>query len=1138
MKKILSILILLACFSVSLSAQVKAGDIISGQVWDDFDPLMMCNVVEIDNNNRIVAHGVTDINGNFSFKIVSPKDKIRISYIGCQTLTLPINKKAFGKIVLKSTTQLQEVTVKAVRKTQSSGLQIPVTEISVASQTIDMKEFEGLGVTSVDEALQGRIAGLDIVANSGNLGAGTTMRLRGVSTINGNADPLVVVNGNVWTNDANADFDYSNANEEKFAELLNVNPEDIESITVLKDAAATAIWGSQGANGVIEIKTKRGARGKTKVQYSYRFTGSWQPEGYKLLNGDDYTMYLKEAYFNPRQTDEYGNSAHSNYVPEIAYNKSFSEYNMFNDNTDWRDAIKQFGQNHQHYVALSGGGEKANFRISGGYDHATGTVIKQVLDRFTTRVALDYFVNDRIKVSTNFDLTYTKNQKNYRFNYDGDNTDDDLMLGALLKMPNLSIYEEDENGNDTGRFYTMNPYLTKETGGYAASRLILADQYRMPNIVGVAYEAKNDETTVKLSPEFILAYDLLGTSEEPEKHRLKYEGQIIFDIYNLTNDTYFPGTLIAQNWHTDRYNSAGTNNYKSHSLSTRHTLTFTPHFKNESHSLLAMARFQYNNGSSSRQILGEQWMPTAEGITSPIAGGINTAFSTEAGEWKSQFFLFSLHYAYKGKYILDGTLRRDGSTKFAESRRWGNFPGLSARWNISDEPWMEKIKWISMLSIRPGWGIVGRQPDSEYLYYSKYTTGASYLGTSSVSPSNIRLAALKWEQKETWNLGFDFGFFDGMIDADLSIYTQKTTDLLMKNRVIPSSSGYSILVWQNVGAMRNNGWEFNINGHRLLKMGKFNMDFNITFANNRNEIIEMDPEVLESLNGDFNFANGSYLSRIQLNNPLGSIYGFRYKGVYRYTEYNDAIEMLGENSPELNDLNIAPVVRNENGEVVYNSAGNPKRMYFDYGGKGYEFSGGDAIYEDVNHDGQINELDIVYLGSSLPKLTGGFGFKFNYGGWQLNMQFNYRYGNKVINYARMNLESMANNYNQSRAVNWRWHNEGDIAVIPRAASTNSVITGGVVQATTFNYLGSDRFVEDASFLRLNYTQLSYTFQSKLLKQWGLSSLRLNLTVNNVFCITKYSGADPEISQAGYAPAGDNSRTPRGKSFTIGANISF
>ena len=207
-------------------------------------------------------------------------------------------------------------------------------------------------------------------------------------------------------------------------------------------------------------------------------------------------------------------------------------------------------------------------------------------------------------------------------------------------------------------------------------------------------------------------------------------------------------------------------------------------------------------------------------------------------------------------------------------------------------------------------------------------------------------------------------------------------------------------------------------------------------------------------------------------------------------------------------------------------------MYFDYNnGTKYEFVGGDATYEDINNDGSIDELDIVYLGSSLPKLTGGFGVKFNYSGFTLNLQFNYRYGNKVINYARMNIENMATNSNMSQAVNWRWHNEGDEAPIPRAATAATGVN-------TYNYLGSDRFVEDASFLRLNYAQLSYTFEPKTLKQIGISSLRLNLTVNNVFCITKYSGADPEVVQAGFAPAGDYSRTPRAKSFTLGASISF
>ncbi len=1137
MKKIISIILLITCFVVTASAQVKAGDIVTGQVWDDLEPLPMANVIEIDKSNRIVSACVADYNGNFSLKVNNPKDRIKISYIGCASKELQITKKAFGRIVLASNATLKEVTVKADRKLQSSGLQIPEREISGATQTIDMKEFEGIGMTSVDEALQGRISGLDIVQNSGNLGAGTTMRLRGVSTINGNANPLIVVNGNVFDNDATKDFDYTNANEERFAELLNVNPEDIEQITVLKDAAATAIWGSNGANGVIEIKTKRGSRGKTKVTYSYRFSGSWQPEGYKLLNGDDYTMYLKEAYFNPKQTDGYGDSNSSLYVPEIAYNKNFSEYNMFNDNTDWRKAVQSFGQNHQHYVSLEGGGEKAMFRISGGYDSQTGTIIKQKLDRFTTRVALDYFVSDRIKVLTNFDLTYTRNKKNYRPG------GKDLLAIALEKMPNLSIYEEDEYGNDTDRFYTMDPYITAATGTYAASGKLLEDQYNMANPVAVAYNAKNTETTVKLSPEFILRYDLLGTSQEPEKHRLTYEGQIVFDIFSKNEDAFLPGTLVAANWAADNYNEASKSAYKSHALSTRHTLTFTPHFTSEDHSLLFLARFQYNSGSSSDQSLKEKWLPTAAGLNSPLAGGVNTGFGTGAGDWKSQFFLFQLHYAFKSKYILDATLRRDGSTKFGPARRWGNFPGLSIRWNISDEPFMEKFGWINMLSVRPGWGIVGRQPGSEYLYYSKYSAlDIPYMGNQSVAPSNIRLTDLRWEQQETWNLGFDLGLFDNMITADLSLYTKTTKSLLMANPAIPSSTGFANLPWQNVGSMRNNGWEFNVNARRFVHIDKFSMDFNLTFANNRNEILEMEETVLETMNGDGNTPdNGKYISMVRLNNPLGAIYGFRSKGVYRYSEYNDAIDAQKAgviSIDELNSYDIAPVVRNEQGDIVCDSKGAPKYMVYDYEKVNYHFVGGDAIYEDVNHDGQINALDIVYLGSSLPKLTGGFGFKFNYGDWSVNMQFNYRFGNKVINYARMNIENMSNNSNQSKAINWRWHNEGDVSLLPRAASTRQEITGGSVFATTHNYLGSDRFVEDASFLRLNYVQIAYGFKSSLLKQYGLDRLRLSATLNNLFCITKYSGADPEVVQAGFNPAGDNSRTPRSRSFTLNAVVSF
>ena len=442
MRNKLYILMVMLCMSVSSAfAQV----IVTGTVEDAIEPLMMVNVVEVDETGRFVEATTTDMNGNFSIRVKNTKDKLQFSYIGYTTQLLPIGDRRVFNIMMKDENLIEEVVIKAVVKKNTGGLDIPEREISTSVQSLKMSEFEGLNFTSVDEALQGRIAGLDIVMNSGNLGSGTTMRLRGVSSINGNAEPLIVVDGNVFETTGNDDFDYANANEEKFAELLCVNPNDIEEIQVLKDAAATAIYGSQGANGVIKIKTRRGKRGPTRVQYSYGMNVTYQPEGIRMLNGDDYTMLLKESFFNPLQSDQAAD------IDELNYDQYFPEYHNFNNNTDWVDAVKQVGLLHTHSLSLTGGGEKATFRVSGGYDTETGSIIGQKMDRLSTRVNLDYFVSDRIKIRSDFSLVYTKNKKNYPYKV---GKDDIGLLGiAYLKMPNMAIYKEDAEGNPTDEYY-------------------------------------------------------------------------------------------------------------------------------------------------------------------------------------------------------------------------------------------------------------------------------------------------------------------------------------------------------------------------------------------------------------------------------------------------------------------------------------------------------------------------------------------------------------------------------------------------------------------------------------------------------------------------------------------------------------
>ena len=1123
--------LILAAFAMVSAFASAQGIRISGTVMAPDGPVMMCNVTERDANNRIVSASQTDINGNFSMEIKSTANKLQVSYIGYKTKTVPIGDKTVFDIEMEDQQTLKEVVVVAKKRFNHGGLAIPANEVSVASQTFDMSNVEGLAFTSADEALQGQIAGLDIVANSGNLGAGTSMRLRGVTSINGSAEPLIVVDDNIFDN-PDATFDFQNANEETYASLLSINPQDIADIQVLKDAAATAIWGSRGANGVIQIRTKRGSRGATRIDYSLRVQASWQPKGYNLLNGDDYTMMLKEMYYNPSQS-----ASSTTNINEINYNKSWAEYENWNNNTDWVDAVTQTGWSQYHYLTIAGGGEKANFRISAGYDHQNGTIIKQSLDRFSTKLALDYFVSDRITFRVTFPLTYTSNNRNF----------DDNILGRAQKVsPNMGIYRQNADGSNTNEYYTMLPTGGSGAGSTApnTSSKELESIRNLGNPVAIANLAWRHEKTYRISPEFKLDYKLLGTDDD--KTKLDYTGMVYMDIYASSTPKFWPGSLFTNTWTDSNYNRNENNEYNSLGFTTRHTLTFTPAFKNKDWYATMFGRWEMTTGNNNSQYQLRVNTPNDVNSTS-VDGGDLKSMSTGNGQWRSMSALFNGHFSYKSRYSLGVSVRADGTTKFGDTKKWGYFPGVSARWNISDEKFMKWAnKWLSMLSFRPSWGIVGNQPGSEYLQYARYATGATYgqVGNNDGTTylEALQLNNLKWEKTTQTNLGGDFGFFNGLITGDFNYYYKKTRDLLMSNVRIPSTTGFSTLAWTNVGDMENKGWELNIEANKFINIGKFSMSANFNISQNFNKILAMDESVLESINSDWDASKrGSYLNRIQIGNPLGSIYGLRFKGVYQYT-YEYLINMKERNNWSGEDLRnyinneflpsgkTAPIAIDNEGKVLMSSTGEPVRQVYNFkdGSSTYKFQGGDAIYEDINNDGQINSLDIVYLGNSNPKVSGGFGFNFFWGSnWSLKTSFSYRAGVKVVNTAKMGLEQMFNAYNQSSAVNWRWRKNGDVTNIPRAMFD-----------TGYNFLGSDRYVEDASFIRMSYIQLVYNFDKKLLKALGMRRLQLSISGQNLFCWSKYSGTDPEHSAGAWGIAYDNSQTPRSKSVTMNINVGF
>ena len=1145
-------ILLTLLFTFVAQTMMAQGTVISGTVEDAMGPVMMANVTERDGNNRIVNATQTDMMGNFSMKIANPKNKLVVSYVGSKTKTLTIGTQKTFKIKMEDDkTTLKEVTVKG-RRTSSGGLNIDKREISVSQQTMSMENIEGMAFTSADEALQGEIAGLDIVNNSGNLGAGTTMRLRGVSTLSGSAEPLIVVDDKIFEYDT-ADFDPENMDEEKFSSMLAVSVDDIASITVLKDAAATAIWGSQGANGVIQITTKRGTRGKPKVTLGYKFTGTWMPAGYELLNGDNYTMMLKEEFYNPTQSSSATSTINEiNYVPA----ESWAEANNWNKNTDWVDAVSQFGEQHEANFNISGGGQKATFRISASYNHQLGTVIKQRLDRLTTRLVLDYNVSDRIRFSTNFALTYTDNLKNYTYGSSKNNGSNNALLAMALAMaPNASIYRYDQYNNNTGEFFLMNPVrngFTPDDGNYTSQQLV--DVVNIGNPVAYANKSWQKEKTYSIVPDFNIKYELLGT--ENGKHRLTFDGRVYFDIYAYSKPTFMPGSLSNGSYTDGDYNFITNTEQNQFKMGSRLKLTFTPAFKNEDFYLTMMAYYEAGTQKNTYQYLGQNSIPNGiedATITARLLGMDNQPVTTKSA-W--QDFVYNAHFSYKSRYNIGFGLRGDGNSKFGPENPWFYSPSVSLRYNLSEEPFFKPLlKYVSMLGIRGSWGITGSSSVSVDNYFNQYTSRAGRYGTGYYTTmSGMKLDDLRPEKKIGYNLGFNIGFLDDIFEVDINLYKETKKDMLMRAIPIPTSGTWNTsttLAWGNVGEMENKGWELQFNANKFIKIKKFSASANFNLAQNINKLLEMDQRVLDNMNTEPSYdrrGSSSILSRVVVGDPLCSIYGYNSNGVFQYSyeyleNYNTKQLQLqaqaaarGEAydwnyeawiNQQLAEGKTFPVATDENGKVIMTNTGVPKHLTYYYGKTEYEFKGGDAFYEDVNHDGTINELDIKYLGNSLPKMQGGFGLTLQYGQWKLVSRFVFRWGNKIINTARMNLESMYGTQNQCASVTYRWRKDGDVTAIPRA-----------LYGTGYNYQVSSRFVEDGSFLRLNNLQISYSVPKTTLKKYGLNTLTAYVTMNNLFCWTRYTGIDPEVSAGTYTPASDGATTPRSRMITASLNFGF
>jgi TonB-linked SusC/RagA family outer membrane protein len=1059
--------------------------IVRGKITDKADKLAIigASVVELDKDKRTVTGVVTDIDGNYALKIKDPSHTISVSYLGYKTQTFAINGRATINVVLESNyNELAGVTVTATKAGNSGLLTIADRDLTTANVTIDAKLLQEMQSTSIDEALQGRIAGVDIASNSGDPGSGMSIRIRGTSSISGSADPLIVVDGLPYETTVPSDFNFGTADQDGYAQLLNIAPADIETITILKDAAATAVWGARASNGVLLITTKRGTIGSPTINYAFRGSMSTVPQGIPLLSGDQYSQLIPELVMN------------RNGVPlNTLINKEFQYdpsdvywFKNYSNNTDWIDAINQTGLSGDHTLSLQGGGEKARYYTSVAYLDQKGVTRGTGLNRISARLNLDYTVSNRIRFRTDIAYTHSVTDRNY---VDGTGNGDGVRSVANNKLPNMSIFEYDEFGNMTPNYFS--PALNIQ-GAYP----------RTYNPVALSEFASNQQTGERITPIFNLKYDIIPNV-------FFSDFQVMFDINNSKVNNFLPQNATGRPFTETVVNRAGDSDLDQFRVQSKANFIFNPKIgdKHELQTLLSLQTDDYK-GVSQESLTSN----TASSLLTDPSNPSRTQntelrLNTGINQSRSVGALLSAQYKYDDKYIINVGIRADGSSKFGPNNRYGYFPSVSTRWRVSSEKFMRKLKFVDDLSVRASYGQSGRAPRSDYLFYNFYNNFQSnYLGLSGIYPANIELTNLRWETVTGTNLGFNLEMLNKKLKIDVDFYQNRSTDLLFENLQISAVSGFNDLDL-NFGKLDNRGWEVGINA-TPYKSKKLTIDFGFNIARNSNVIREIS-EFFPAESG-FSDRNGSYKQFLQVNNPFGSFYGYKFKGVYK-------------------DLS-ATVAKDKNGEPIIGPSGLPIYMRFNFPATDYVFQPGDAMYEDINNDGNIDSRDVVYLGNSNPKFTGGFGPSFNYKNrLRLSTFFSYRIGYDVVNRTDLLTTNLSGYDNQSTAVLARWRNPGDETNIPRALFNSG-----------YNWLGSDRYVEDASFLRFRTATLSYSLGEKVLKKIKVADMRIFITGENFFTFTNYRGQDPEVQvpRGVFGIAQDNSRTPPTKRFTFGLSTRF
>lgn len=1080
MKKIILLSGLLICLLSGFNTINGQSAIIKGKVVDSMtkETLMAVNVVEIDKNGRFISGTVTDINGNYVLKVTDEKNQVQVSFIGYKKQSFTID----GRTTIDISLETESVAVGDVlvtgAKMGNDGM-TSVRDRATAVTRLELKGMESVMSTSVEDMLQGRLGNVDISSVSGDPGAGLNIRIRGTASLNARNQPLIVINGIPY--DANIDdgFDFASADIEKFGNLIDVSPEDIESIEVLKDAASTAVWGSRASNGVLMIKTKRGSKSKPIFEYTFKTTSAHEPDPIPMLDGAGYARLITEEHYNVDRNEFYSQ--------EIAFDPEWEEYHNYSQNTNWVKEITQVAFTQQHDFSVRGGGDKSRYNMSMGYFDEGGTTIGNDLGKLTLRSSLDYDLSSKLQFKS--DIMFTRYDQNNTYDvedsyYASEGGWRTLRAVAYRKQPNLSVYDLDTLGNNTGAYFT--PYSTLQGNS--------KDYY---NPVAFAKLGKQQRYKDNARALFTAKWSITP--------KLIWNGTVTLDLFDQKIEKFLPFKAVGYDYENDITNRAVNEFSKKSSIFTINQLIYRPDLGTD-HDLLFMGQMDTEE-SRSRWYKSETSQSASPFITQPVNDKHLNYIGASYTEYRSLGFYATSSYKWKDKYSLMVGAKYEGNSKFSADSRWGLFPTVAGFWRISGEEFLKGVSFIDDLKLRMSWGQSGNSPAGNYLYYNTYSAGSgySYMDMQGVQPNGIELTSLQWETIDQLNPGISFVGLDGRMNIEVDVYRKKTLNLYLENSGIPNHTGFGGID-RNDGEMENRGYELMFD-YTIIRKKDFQLNFNLNISGNENKVLRL-PENYSLVYGNM-LTNGEYKISVTPGEALGGFFGYEYLGVY--SSEADAI------------------VRDKNGNPVYGiDAEEPLSMIMG-GPSAYVFEGGDAKYKDQNYDGKIDELDLVYLGDLNPKVMGGTGFRVQYKGFVLNSFFYFKLGQEIINQTRMDTEKMYNYDNQSTATNWRWRRDGDVTDVPRALYQRG-----------FNWLGSDRFVEDGSYLRLKSLSLTYNVKPSISQKLRLSNMKIFATAYNLYTWTNYSGQDPDVAPPTSPDSlpKDYSKTPPSKKYMFGLNLSF